>query len=168
MTAGCNFDVCLTEIIVTYLRFILDIIILLGCRNCIVKTDYISDKIFATHLAHGSIVNFYPLDVAAYMEMVRVPRDLLFIVGLRSISSLSDSPFAISSAKTSEASRPCRNSDSLPWCWPKMLLWIPFFTCHSSARQRDQAAGNETVPRPSAKKTRDPSWTGRGYVKSVP
>lgn len=164
----CNFDVCFVEIVVIYLRFILDIIILLGCRDCIVKIDYISDKICATHLAHGSIVNFCPLDIVVYMEIVRVPRNLLFIVRLRSISSFSDSPFAISSAKTPGTSRPCRNSDSLPWCRPKMLLWIPFFTCHSGARQRDQAAGNETVPRPSAKKTPDPSWTGRGYVKSVP
>lgn len=89
-------------------------------------------------------------------------RSSLFYRGLRSISSLSDLPFAISSAKTSGTSRPCRNRDSLPWCRPKMLLWIPFFTCHSGARQRDQAAGNETVPRPSAKKTPDPSWTEGG------
>lgn len=122
--------------------------------DCIVKMD----DIFLQR--HRSVVNLCPLDDnSTYGNRACALRSSPFYRGLRSISSLSDLPFAISSAKTSGTSRPCRNSDSLPWCRPKMLLWIPFFTCHSGARQRDQAAGNETVPRPSAKKTPDPSWT---------
>jgi len=95
------------------------------------------------------------------MEIVRALRDLLYR-GTNSISFPGNLLLAIPSAKTTGTSRPCRNGDSLPWCRSKMLLRIPFFTCHSGARRRDQAAGNETVPRPSAKKTPHPSWTEGG------
>jgi len=99
------------------------------------------------------------------MEIVCAPHDLLY----RGISSISFPSGTRSLRSRAQKLRELadRAEIALPWCRPKMLLWIPFFTCHSGAKRRDQATGNETVPRPSAKKTPDSGCTEGGHVKSV-